>query len=381
MRLLKILLASAVALAANAALPAASRAQDDLLAKPWEEIVAQAKSEGELTFYAWWGEQFWRDAAAGFEAEHGIRVNVVIGDGAATIGKVLAELPSATGTIDAMLVGGVELKLLLDANALYGPIAPAIPDADKLDPNLSKMQEGFATGGYLVPVYRNQVGILYDPDKVGTPPQTWAEFTAWLDANPRQFAFNDPSKGGAGQAFVQAAIVNTVGGEEGYHGAVDADPGKIASWSAVWDWFNANEDKFTITASNSDSVDRVNQGEVAMATAWDDDTAIALSKGTLFKRAKFYIPGFGMPGGGDSLGIPANAGHKAAGLLFIAYLIQPDVQKQLNATIGSYLARTDVSADNAVVPEEERRANARPWLPGVYKKVYIEQFVSEVLQK
>ena len=67
--------------------------------------------------------------------------------------------------------------------------------------------------GYLVPVYRNQTGFLYDPEKVPTPPQTWAEFTAWLDANPGQFAFNDPSKGGSGQAFVQAAIVNILGDE------------------------------------------------------------------------------------------------------------------------------------------------------------------------
>lgn len=381
MTLLKTVMTSAVAFAMAAALPGAATAQEEMLAKSWDDIVAQARSEGELTFYAWWGEQFWRDAAAGFEAAQGIKVNVVMGDNGATVGKVLAEATNPAGTIDAMLIGGVELKLLLDANALLGPIAPAIPDTDKLDANLSKTQEGYATNGYLVPVYRNQVAMLYDPDRLATPPETWEEFTAWLEANPGQFAFNDPSKGGAGQAFVQAAIVNILGDEAGYQGATEADPAKIAAWSTVWDWFNANEDKFVITASNNDSIDRVNQGEVAMAPAWDDDTAVALSKGTLMKRAKLYIPAFGMPGGGDSLGVPANAQHKAAALLWINYLIQPDVQIQLNRTIGSYLARTDVSGENALIPEEDRTDNGRPWLPGVYKKVYIEQFVSEVLQK
>ena len=379
--ILKTLLSSVLAIAAATAVPTASMAQDDLLGKSWQEIVAQAKTEGELTFYAWWGEQFWRDAAADFEAKNGIKVNVVVGDGSATIGKVLAELPSTAGTIDAMLVGGVELKLLLDANALYGPIAPAVPDSDKLDANLSKVQEGFQTGGYLVPVYRNQVAILYDPDKVATPPQTWEEFTSWLDANPGQFAFNDPSKGGAGTAFIQAAIVNILGDEEGYMGATEADPAKVASWSTVWDWFNANESKFVITSSNNDSIDRVNQGEVAMAAAWDDDTAVALSKGTLFKRAKAYIPAFGLPGGGDSLGIPKNAAHRAAALMFIAYLIQPDVQKKINETLAVYLARTDMSAGNAIIPDSDRAKNSRPWLPGVYKKILVEEFVSEVLQK
>src|SRR5262249_21050584 len=215
-----------------------------------------------------------------------------------------------------------------------------------------------------VPVYRNQVGFLYDPEKVPTPPQSWAEFTAWLDANPGQFAFNDPSKGGSGQAFVQAAIINTLGDEGRYAGDTQLDEKKVADWGKVWDWFNANQDKFTITASNNDSIDRVNQGEVMMAPAWDDDTSVSLAKGTLFKRAKLYIPALGMPGGGDSLGIPANAPHKAAAMLFVAYLVQADMQKQMKATSGSYLARTEMAGENVLTREERGQQNGRPWIPG-----------------
>jgi putative spermidine/putrescine transport system substrate-binding protein len=358
-----------------------ANAADDLLQSSWDQIVAKAKSEGQATFYAWWGEEFWTTAAKDFEGKYGIKVDVVKGDRNANIGKVLAEASSSTGTIDALLIGGVELKSLLDAHALYGPLLPVIPDSGKLDAKLSKVQEGYATGGYLVPVYRNQTGLVYDPDKVPNPPQTWADFNNWLDANPGQFAFNDPSKGGSGQAFVQAAIVNITGGEDKYEGDTELDEKKISDWPKVWEWFNANESKFTITASNNDSLDRVNQGECLMAAAWDDDTAVSLAKGTLFKRAKLYIPEFGMPGGGDSLGIPANAPHKAAAILFVSYLTEPAVQKQLNATIGSYLARTDVAGENALIPEEQRQKNGRPWLPGVYKGLFIKQFVSEVLQK
>jgi putative spermidine/putrescine transport system substrate-binding protein len=159
------------------------------------------------------------------------------------------------------------------------------------------------------------------------------------------------------------------------------DEAKVADWNKVWDWLNANEDKFTITASNNDSIDRVNQGEVAMAAAWDDDTSIALAKGTLFKRAKLYVPSMGLPGGGDTLGIPANAPNKAAALLFVNYLTEADTQKKMNAVIGSYLARTDVAGESALLPEEQRQKNGVAWLPGPYKKYYIEQFVSQVLQQ
>lgn len=381
MSIRKWILASSLAFAAACSAPGMASAQDDLLSQPWDKIVEAGKAEGSMTFYAWWGEEFWKTAAADFEKEYGIHVDVVTGDRIASIGKVVAEASSAEGTIDALLIGGVELKSLLDANALYGPLLPAIPDHEMLDPKLSASQEGYATNGYLVPVYRNQTGFLYDPEKVPAPPQTWEEFIAWLDANPGQFAFNDPSKGGSGQAFVQAAIVNILGNPEQYEGATEVDESKIADWPKVWEWFNANEDKFTITASNNDSIDRVNQGEVMMAAAWDDDTAVSISKGTLFKRAVLYIPSLGMPGGGDTLGIPANAPHKAAAILFVAYLVRPDVQKQLNATIGSYLARTDIAGENALIPEEQRQQNGTTWLPGVYKGLFIQQFVSEVLQK
>jgi putative spermidine/putrescine transport system substrate-binding protein len=377
----RMLLSAVLGLAGFVIQPFGAHAAEDYLKMPWDKVVEAAKAEGSLTFYAWWGEEFWRTAAKDFEGKHGIKVTVVTGDRTANIGKVVAEAASATGSIDAILVGGVELKSLLDAKALYGPLVGVIPDTDKLDQKLSNTQEGYATGGYLVPVYRNQTGFVYDPEKVPNPPQTWAEFTAWLDAHPGQFAFNDPSKGGSGQAFVQTAILNILGDVGKYEGDTELDKAKVADWGKVWDWFNANEDKFTITSSNNDSLDRVNQGEVLMAAAWDDDTAVALSKGTLFKRAKLYIPAFGMPGGGDSLGIPANAPHKAAAMLFVAYLIQPDVQKQLNATIGSYLARTDISGENALIPEEQRQKNGRAWLPGPYKGYFIQQFVSEVLQK
>ena len=86
-------------------------------------------------------------------------------------------------------------------------------------------------------------------------------------------------------------------------------------------------------------------------------------------------------GGGDSLAIPANAPHKAAAMLWIAYLIEAAQQKELNAKIGSYLARTDVTSQSALIPEEERQKNGKAWIPGAYKAYFIEQFVSEVLQK
>jgi putative spermidine/putrescine transport system substrate-binding protein len=357
--------------------PAAT--QKDYLNMSWDQIVAEAKQEGELTFYMWWGEEYWKSAAQKFEEKYGIKANVVIGDN--NVDKLLAEKDNATGTIDAQAFGGESVKTVIDAGILYGPILPKMPAAPNLDPRLSSYQEGVETKGYMVPLYRNQTGLLYDPDKISTPPQTWDDLVKFIEENPKQFAFCDPNKGGTGQAMVIAAVNNLTGGLDQYKADTELDPAKVESWSAVWDWFNANEDKYILTASNNESIDLLNQGAVSLIIAWDDDTQIAFSKGTIFKRAKMYVPEMGFPGGGDSVGIPKNAPHKAAAMLFIDFLTSPEMQVEMNQVIGSYPARTDVAIENALLPEEQRQQYGISWYPAPYKAYGNENFTKEVLMK
>src|SRR3954447_10637594 len=105
----RMLLSAVLGLAGLMIQPFGAHAAEDYLKKPWDEVVEAAKAEGELTFYAWWGEEFWRTAAKDFENKYGIKVTVITGDRAANIGKVVAEASNANGTIDALLIGGVEL--------------------------------------------------------------------------------------------------------------------------------------------------------------------------------------------------------------------------------------------------------------------------------
>ena len=364
--------------ACGGAQPAASTTKD-YLNMSWDQIVEEAKAEKEMVFYMWWGEEYWKTAAQRFEEKYGIKVNVVIGDN--NVDKLLAEKDSAVGTIDAQAFGGQSVKTIIDGQLLYGPILPKMPDVANLDAKLGSYQEGVETMGYLVPLYRNQTGFLYDPEKITDPPQTWEDLVKFIEENPQQFAFCDPNKGGTGQAMVFSAAVNLTGGLDQYIADKELDQAKAAKWSAVWDWFNANEDNYVLTASNNESIDLLNQGAVSLIIAWDDSTQQALAEGTLFKRAKLYIPEMGLPGGGDSVGIPKNAPHKAAALLFIDFLTSPEMQLEMNSMVGSYPARTDVATENALLPEEQRQKNGLSWYPAPYKQYGNEMFTMEVLMK
>ncbi|HSB65189.1 MAG TPA: extracellular solute-binding protein [Anaerolineales bacterium] len=364
--------------ACGGAQPAGSTTKD-YLNMSWDDVVKEAKAEKEMVFYMWWGEEYWKTAAQKFEEKYGIKVNVVIGDN--NVDKLLAEKDSAVGTIDAQAFGGESVKTIIDGGLLYGPILPKMPGVANLDAKLGSYQEGVETKGYLVPLYRNQTGFLYDPDKISNPPQTWEDLVKFVQENPKQFAFCDPNKGGTGQAMVFTSVVNLTGGLDQYKADKELDQAKAAKWSAVWDWFNANKDNYMLTASNNESLDLLNQGAVSLIIAWDDDTQIAFSKGTIFKRAKMYIPQMGLPGGGDSVGIPKNAPHKAAALLFIDFLTSPEMQKEMNSMIGSYPARTDVATENALLPEDQRQKYGLSWYPAPYKAYGNEMFTKEVLMK
>jgi putative spermidine/putrescine transport system substrate-binding protein len=144
---------------------------------------------------------------------------------------------------------------------------------------------------------------------------------------------------------------------------------------------NSMEEYWTYTTSNNDSISRLNAGEFWMTVAWDDDTQLILKKGNLFKEAVLYIPDFGLAGGGDCAGVLKNAQHKAAGLLFLHFLTEADQQFKMNERIGSYLARTDLTSEVQLLPEEQRQRNGVPWIPASYKREFIDQFVKNVLMK
>ena len=345
----------------------------------WDQIVQEAKNEREVTFLGFYGENFFKEAAARFKDKYGIDVRVVIGDQAANNDKVLAEKDRTIGTIDTLMVGGIQVKTTMDADVWYGPIFQKLPAFNQLDQQLGSYQEGVETKGYLVPLWRNQTMFLYDPERVANPPQTWDEFTAWVNANPKGFAYSDPNKGGTGSAFVQTVISNLTGGIDKYKGDTEVDPAKVANWTLAWDWLRANNPKMNVTLSNSESTDLLNQGAASLVVAWEDEAIAALSTGTLFKRAKSYIPSMGLPGGGDTAGVLKNAPHKAAALLFLDFLTTAEIQELMNQILGATPARTDITNYSTLVPEDQRQKNATTWLPAAYKADYAKGYTQHVL--
>jgi putative spermidine/putrescine transport system substrate-binding protein len=343
----------------------------DVLAMSWDEIVAQAKTEGEVTWYVWYFQPEFREYVKTFEAEYGIKVNIpevaALDD---VMKKLLAETARAPGDIDVMSMGG-EKTLQIDMAATFlGPILPVLPEAA----NLTDKINGGDGIGYGVAYWGNQTGLAYDSNRVDAAslPQTLEELDAWITANPGQLGFNF-EKGGSGPSFIHNIARNILGVTP------DMTVTEVPDLTPVWDWFNTREDKFVFTASNADSLTRLNAGEFLMVPAWEDGLFSLIGKNEVGANIKFYVPNWGMNGGGNMVAIPANAPHKAASLVFVAWLTSAANQTAFNQKFGTAPTNTAADSSMALVPDDQR-ANARIWTSPIDSAAVVPAFIEQVVQ-
>lgn len=329
------------------------------------DLMTQAKKEGSVTFNVWYLQPQWRSFVKDFEQQYGIKVRIPEGSIDGNMNKLLAEKGKAKGKIDVIALSVAQLPVTTGANVLakvddlpgYGDAIHQIQNVD--------------TRGYAVAFWGNQTGFAYDPQQMGDRalPQTLEQLQSFIDANPKKFGYNDPNNGGAGEAFIQR--IATIQGGNFNSEADSVNPMVVKNWHKGWQWFAANNDRIIRTASGADSLTRLNDGELMLTPAWEDHLTGLQKTGAITSRLKFYVPEFGMPGGGNIAAIAANSPHPAAARLFLNWLILPTTQKALNNAFGSTpmikQARQDVRLPETVVQ--------------FYGKAYSVQFRKEFVRE
>ena len=319
---------------------------DDLSSMSWDDIVAQAKEEGELTWYVWYLRDDFRRAVQAFEEEYGITVTIPEGTADGNAEKMLAERDRETGDID-VLAWGTDGFETVELAPLFTPLN-MLPEDDGRVVELA----GFDGGEHVVAFWGNQTGIAYDPAHVDASklPQTPDEFAAFWAENPGKFGFNY-EKGGSGPSYYQNTI-RVVAGVDFSNGEVTEE--RLASIQPGLDFFNEHAENYVVTASNADSIVRVSDGELWMVPAWEDHLAGLQNRGEVREEIKFYIPEMGMNGGGNAVAIPLNAPHPAAAAVFVNWLTSPETQSMFNRDFGTAPMNTAADDSFALVPNEQR---------------------------
>ncbi|TFH90425.1 extracellular solute-binding protein [Vibrio ouci] len=345
----------------------------DVNTMSWEQIEAQAKEEGSVTFSVWYLQPAWRKFVKPFEEQTGIKVRIPEGTHDGNRNKLQAESRRDKGSMDIVALGPTALKTFKVDSTLM-PLT-VLPEFNKLN----KSAEGVDSQGYGVTFWGNQTGIAYDSGRISESelPQTFNDIEKYIASNPMNFGVNDPNGGGAGQRFIEATIRHVNGD---FEMTEKVDSKVVKSWAETWDWYQGNKQDILITASNADSLTRINDGEIIMAPAWEDHLAGLQKRGALTDRIKFYIPEFGMSGGGNFVTIAKNSQHKAASLVFINWLTSAETQSAINAEFGSAPQHPDADSSNSLLPQE-MRANATVPFNSEYSAVLKKQFTRNVLMR
>lgn len=327
-------------------------ADQALLSMSWDDIVAQAKAEGEVTWYNWYFEPEFREVVQAFEAEYGIAVTIPdVNSGDDVLNKLMAEQSLESTEIDLMSMGGATGFRITPSDLFMGPITPVLPEGDALNP----VVEGADWGGYAAQFWGNQTCLAYDPDRVSLEelPNSVDELAAWMEANPGQFGFNFEN-GGSGPSLIHnvGRALLGIGMDDTLSETPDLQP--------VYDWFIAQEDNYVLTASNADSLSRFNSGEFTVIATWEDFLAGNINRGEVSDRFQCYVPDFGMNGGGNVVAVPANATHPAAALVLAHWLSSAATQTLFNQTFGTAPANAGADGSGALIPDEDR-ANRTNW--------------------
>ncbi|MGN6100152.1 MAG: extracellular solute-binding protein [Devosia sp.] len=190
----------------------------------------------------------------------------------------------------------------------------------------------------------SQVLLAYDSTKLpkDKAPKTWADLVAWIKANPGQFIYNRPDKGGSGGNFVRRAIYEVNGKDPGVFTVDNYTPAKGdemlgKAWALLNELAPYMMDKGAYTSGNTQSVQLLSQSAVTMIPAWSDQSLSAIKQGVLPDTTGLVqLSDLGFPGGFTNSTVPTNGANKDAALKLMDFLLTEEIQSAVLTELGGF---------------------------------------------
>ncbi|MDF2799222.1 MAG: transporter substrate-binding protein [Devosia sp.] len=279
-----------------------------------------------------------------FEAANsGVTLNLVDGGdgpGVAAIGdRALAALAGGADP-QADLFEGFDSRVTVDgiAKGLYVDFEQAgLSNYSKVNP----LALDIATN---LPYRGSQVLLAYDTTKLdpANAPKTWPDLVAWIKANPGEFIYNRPNKGGSGGNFVRRAIYAANGNDpskftvENY--TPEADAAMLTpAWDILKDLAPSLFEGGAYTSGNTQSLQLLGQSAVTMIPTWSDQALSAIEQGVLPETTGLVqLSDLGLPGGFTRLAVLSNGTNKDLALKLVDFLLSEEIQSAVLTELGGF---------------------------------------------
>jgi putative spermidine/putrescine transport system substrate-binding protein len=209
--------------------------------------------------------------------------------------------------------------------------------------NWSKVNPLAIDTDFSLPYRGSQVLLAYDTTKLPADkaPKTFADLIAWIKANPGQFIYNRPDKGGSGGNFVRRAIYEVNGKDPskftldnfGEFGATALPP----AWELLKDLAPSLMDQGAYTSGNTQSIQLLSQGAVTMIPAWSDQALQAINKGVLPETTGLVqLQDLALPGGFARAVVFANGTNKDAAIKLADFVLTEEIQSAVITELGGF---------------------------------------------
>lgn len=269
----------------------------------------------------------------------------------------------------------------IEAGLWYEPTVEDIP-------NLANVIEAASRLTPLAAAYRgSQVLIAYNSEVIAEDevPTTFAELIEWIKANPGQFVYCRPDKGGSGGNFVRRAVYEVSGMDPELwtpeFNQELVDEYYPAAMELLQEIHPFIYDEGAYPAGNNPVLELFASGEVSMISAWSDQAIQGISREFLPESTRLIqFTDLPMPGGYTHLAIPKNAANLKGAQDFVNWMLGVEAQTSVVEVIGGFpaIAWEDLSPDlqerfNSVITD-----NVPTWPGGDYNPPLVQMWYETV---
>ena len=199
---------------------------------------------------------------------------------------------------------------------------------------------------YGLPWRGSQVVLAYDSDKVpqASVPKTWEQLTAWIVANPGQFIYGRPDRGGSGRNFVVRAVHEANGRDPKQFAAdnfskAEAEAKFPAAWKILRDLAPNLYQGGAYTAGNTPTLQLLISGTVSMVPAWSDQALQGLTQGVIPPSVRLVqLTDLAFCGQFSQACIPTNSAHHDAAMKLANMVLTDEVQAAIVKDLGGFPA-------------------------------------------
>lgn len=302
--------------------------------------------------------------------KYGISLNLVPGQGKEIIANILAEKEAgeSDGQSDLCWINGETFYQLRQIDGLYGPYNELLPNFKLVDYENPIIRYDFQEDikGYETPWSLANFSVIYDSNKLTKPPVSMADFEQHWKQSPGRFTIpNDFS----GLTLLKSWLIELAGGSSALDGKFDEQ--KYQQYSTqLWKWLNANKKYFwkkgeTFPATNNAVSQMFASGELDFAFSFANaDVDIKIEEGVFPASSRAIGLKAGAIQNANYVGIPFNAGNKAAALVVCNFLLSPEAQAK-KAELAFSGSRTVLDYNKLTTADKQRFDSLKPIKYGI----------------